>query len=105
MNDNFEKLIEDAERELRDLKTAYRQPGLVKCYSWSIEAPPSRRFRIFYDAGEQPIISEFYSGLVVMPYKPNEEARTQYAQLSGQSIYPLTIVSTRPILRVEFEFE
>ena len=102
MTNTFDKMITDAEKELRDLKTASRQAGSVRCYSWSIEEPPSQRLRVYYGDGDQPIISEFYSGMTIMPYRPDEQANTQFAKLSAQSVFPLTIVATRPILRVEF---
>ena len=102
MANTFDDMITNAEREIRDLKTASRQAGSVRCYSWSIDVPRSGKLRIHYGTGSQPIISEFYTSWTVMPYKPDEETMTQYVKLAAQVPMPLTIVATRPIESVEF---
>lgn len=103
MRNELVKLLKDTEREVRDLKSAGRQAGLLKCYSFRLSPTEYRGLDhvIVYDDGDQPIISEFYSASTIMPFEPDKETNRQHFRHYAQAQYPITIVATRPILRVE----
>ena len=92
--------IKNLEREVRELKDAGRQSGLLKCYSYRIDNFLGLHFKVVYDDGTQPIISEFYYNGSIMPFRPDLETNEQRFNSYAQATMPLTIIATRPILRV-----
>lgn len=93
--------IKFLEREVRELKNAGRQSGLLKCYSYKVERIIGTHFKVVYADGTQPIISEFYFNGTIMPYQPNQNTNEQLFRAYYQAFFPLTVVATRPIIRVE----
>ena len=104
-NDLVDMLVE-LEREVRDLKSVGQQSGLLKCYSKAltkeeVEKLSGLKWTIYYGEGEQPIVSEIYTGMLVTPFKPDEKTNTQLIHIYTQSYQSFTIIATRPILKIE----
>lgn len=97
-NKNVQELLQEIEREIKDLKVAASIPPTVKTY-WATFIPSSTSpITITYGEGRQPIISmpySWYSSIM-----GNIQNNTQVILHSSQTPLELTVVSTRPILSI-----
>lgn len=95
MVQTLQQEIENLMKEVRALKVTATVPSMFKCYTWGPQIPPALEIEITYGDGEQPIVSEFYTGSTVMPEQPS--GNTQRVHMYSQYQYELFIASTRPI--------
>lgn len=84
--------------EIRALKVGSDIPSKLRTYTWGPEFPPALEIEVIYGDGDQPILSEFYTGSTTMPEKPS--GNSQRVHMYSQVPYELFIASTRPILEV-----
>lgn len=94
--------ILELEREVRDLKTF--QGGLKTVEAFTYTFTPSGvsgRFKITYSDGADAIITQIYSG--ASSWLSKIENNIQYFWLQAQAATQVLVVSTRPILSVEYE--
>ena len=97
-------------REILALKTAQKIPALIRAYSISFNASGDGsggvysngiyHYRVFYEDGDQPILSEFYYGGTVSSSVPS--GNTQEVYLYSQYLTDCYVVSTRPMRAVTF---
>ena len=109
MEDQFIKKLAKAEKEIRALKTAKKIPSLIRGFSYSFEVVVDGtgdqyqngmyHYRVTYDDGIQPVLSEFYYEGLVWPKSPNENIQDIYCY--SQTTASATIMSTRPVLSVQ----
>ena len=96
---DYQKLVEEMERELRAFKTAQDVGASVKCYYYSYTPSAITTLTITYDSGTQPIISQVYSeGDAVLG---EVSGTTQKLFFTAQTSSEILVVSTRPIVNIE----
>lgn len=94
----LQKEVEELRREILSLKVSCAIPTQLEFYTWSANYPPSLQCEVTYGSGTQPIITEiYYGGELTMAQPANDKQRIY---MYAQAQYPITIVSTRPILSV-----
>lgn len=98
--------IREYNRQVLQLKTGASVAPMIRGFNASIyvdgEQPASgsylEHYRITYDSGSQPILTEFSFGGLVWPQLPS--GNTQEIYTYSQVVGTLYITSTRPIISV-----
>lgn len=101
---DLQTLLKQLENEILALKTAKKAGLLLRTNDFVLEDYNLRRgvHKITYAAGTQPIITEDYSGAGLQFFAPS--GNTQYFYEGYLYLdYTLHFVSTRKILKVEFD--
>lgn len=102
-NDTLQQEMIRLERMIHDLKQAKNAGTLVKTFNYSDTSADSSSpgiHKITYADGSMPIITEIYAGTSITLFTP--EGNEQYYYVISQGVADVMIISTRPIVSVEF---
>lgn len=96
--ETLQQLLEQLEREIKDLKTSHSLSPSVKTFSSTITPTSTGTLTITYSVGQSPIISDSYtySNSILSTISNN----TQKLFYNGQASMPVMVASTRPILSI-----
>lgn len=97
------EFIARLEQEVRDLKTAQKASSLIKGYFFEVQVSDIGRFRIDYEDGDEPILTESLTYGTAMSTPSNN---SQYIWFYGAAYYlPVYFISNRKITAFTFDPE
>lgn len=95
---DIQEMIMQAEKDLRDLKTCQGAIKTIGAFTYTFTPTSALPHLITYADGQNAIITDAYSGVVVVFGYPSGNQQLMFNM--SQAPMPITLVSTRPIISV-----